>query len=135
MARPLRISGVFVKIATLVILALGLDTNLARPQPYSFAEGERDFRVEWDQHPTGLGPAIGGYVYNNAGMPAARVRVLVEGLDGAGRPINTTIGYVVGTVPGFSRTPFEVRVPGAASYRVSVLSFEWLKGAGGGGGM
>ena len=133
MLRARRISGVFVKIAAVVTMVLTLGTSAARSQPYSLAEGQRDFRVEWSQHDTRRGVAIGGYVYNNAGMPAARVSLLVEGLDEAGRLVNTTVGYVVGTVPGFSRTPFDVRVPGAASYRVNVLSFEWLKGGGGGG--
>jgi len=74
-------------------------------------------------------------VYNDAGMPASKVSVLVEGLDGTGHPVNATIGYVIGTVPALSRAYFEVRVPSAASYRVSISSFEWMKGGGGGGGM
>jgi hypothetical protein len=135
MVRARWTSGVVVKVAVVVTMVLTVDTSAARSQPYSLAEGQRDFRVEWRQHQTRQGPAIGGYVYNNAGMSAAKVSLLVEGLDEAGRPVNTTIGYVVGTVPGLSRAPFDVRVPGAVSYRVNVLSLEWLKGGGGGGGM
>ncbi len=127
-------SGTFAKIATLVILALALGTSQAGHQPYAFAEGEHDFRVEWEQRQTRLGPAIAGYVYNDAGMPASKVSVLVEGLDGTGHPVTATIGYVGGTVPALSRAYFEVRVPTAVSYRVSISSFEWLKGGGGGGG-
>jgi hypothetical protein len=134
MLRPPWMSGASVKIATFVILALALGTSQARYQPYAFAEGERDFRVEWEERQTRRGPAIAGYVYNDTGMPAAKVSVLVEGLDEAGHPVTTTIGYVMGTVPALSRAYFEVRVPSAASYRVSVSSFEWLKGGGGGGG-
>ena len=135
MLRTLWRSGASAKTATLVILALALGTSQARHQEYAFAGGERDFRLEWEQHQTRLGPAISGYVYNDAGMPASKVSVLVEGLDGTGHPVNATIGYVIGTVPALSRAYFEVRVPSAASYRVSISSFEWMKGGGGGGGM
>ena len=134
MLRPPYMSGASVKIATLVILALALGMSPARPRPYAFAGGERDFRVEWQQRQAKRGPAIAGYVYNDAGMPASKVRVLVEGLDGTGHRVTATIGYVMGTVPALSRGYFEVRVPSAVSYRVSISSFEWLKGGGGGGG-
>lgn len=125
-------SGGFARIATLVILALALGTSQARHPPYAFAEGERDFRVAWEQRQTKRGSAIAGYVYNDAGTAASRVSVLVEGLDGTGHPVNATIGYVIGIVPALGRAYFEVRVPSAVSYRVSIASFDWMKGGGGG---
>lgn len=120
-------------IAVLVILTLALGTGQTRHQPYAFAGGERDFRVEWEQLQTRVGPAIAGYIYNDAGTAAAKVSVLIEGLDGTGHPVNATIGYVIGTVPALGRAYFEVRVPSAISYRVSIASFDWMKGGGGGG--
>ncbi len=78
---------------------------------------------------------IAGYVYNASGMTATKVSVLAQGRAISGRPVNSTVGHVLGTVPAFSHTYFEVRVAEADAYRVSVLSFEWLKGGGGGGGM
>lgn len=126
-------SGASAKIATFVILALTLGTNPARPRPYAFAGGERDFRVEWEQRQARRGPAIAGYVYNDTGMPASKVSVLVEGLDGTGHRVTATIAYVIGTVPALSRAYFEARVPSAVSYQVSISSFEWIKGGGGGG--
>lgn len=126
-------SGGFARIATLVILALALGTGQARHQRYAFAGGERDFRVEWEQRQTRAGPAIAGYVYNDAGTAASSVRMLVEGLDGTGHTINATISYVIGTVPALGRAYFEARVPSAVSYRVSISSFDWIKGGGGGG--
>jgi hypothetical protein len=121
-------------ITVLVIMALALGTSQAPYHPSAaFAGGDRDFRVEWEQRETRRGRAIAGYVYNNAGMPASKVSVLVEGLDGAGHPVNATIGYVIGTVPALSRTYFEVQVPAAVSYRVSISSFDWVKGGAAGG--
>jgi hypothetical protein len=119
--------------ALAVMALLALDPAPGRSQPYAVVGPESDLRIEWEQHPSGRGPVIAGYVHNASGMTAANVRVLVEGLDGTGRPVSATVGYVVGTVPGFNRTYFELRAPGAASYRVSVVSYEWIKGGGGGG--
>ena len=133
MLRPRRRFVIFATSAITSTLAVTLGTPSAQPQPSAL--GERDFRVEWDLRQTARGSAIVGYVYNTGGLAAARVSVLVQGLDAADRPVNSTIGYVLGTVPAFNRTYFEMRVPDATSYRVSVLSFEWLKGGGAGGGM
>ncbi len=127
--RPFRLSVT----SALVILALALATTWARPQPSALAE--RDFRVEWELRRTARASVIAGYVYNASGMAATKVSLLAQGLDASGRPVNSTVGHVLGTVPAFSRAYFEVRVPEADAYRVSLLSFEWLKGGGGGGGM
>jgi len=103
-------------------------------QPQSSATGgmAAELRVEWDVHRTEPRPLIRGYVNNAGGTTAARVTVLVEGLDGAGQSVNSTVGYVFGVVPAFNRTYFEVHVPPAVNYRVSVLSYDWIKGGGGG---
>jgi hypothetical protein len=63
------------------------------------------------------------------------VRLLVEGLDGSGRVIGSTTGYVLGDVPPSNRSYFDIRAPAkaAASYRVTIESFAWRAyGAGGG---
>jgi hypothetical protein len=132
MVRSLRLFVTAAKIVMLATLAVTLGATSAWPQPSALAE--REFRVEWERRETSRGSAIAGYVYNNAtGMTASKVRVLVDGVDASGRAVNSTVAYVLGTVPAFTRTYFEVRVPEAASYRVSVLSFEWLRGGAGGG--
>jgi hypothetical protein len=132
MVRSLRLFVTAAKLAMLATVVVTLGTTSAWPQPSVLAE--RDFRVEWERRQTARGSAIAGYVYNNAtGMTASKVRVLVEGVDASGHSVNSTVAYVLGTVPAFNRTYFEVRVPEAASYRVSVLSFEWLRGGAGGG--
>jgi hypothetical protein len=120
-------------VGTLMILGLAPSNSQGQPQPHALIRPEGDFRLEWEQRQAQRGPLIAGYVHNNGGTTAGKVSVLVEGLDGAGRVVNATIGYVTGTVPAFNRAYFEVRVPDAASYRVSVSSFEWIKGGGGGG--
>ena len=52
--------------------------------------------------------------------------------DEAGKVVGATTTWVLGGVPAENRTWFETRVPAAASYRVEVVSFDWI-GRGGGG--
>ena len=111
-----------------VVLAALMMTAPAAVQAQSYAiEGvERYLRVESSTtSQTRRGPAVSGYVYNEHGQTADRVRLAVDTLDGAGQVTATKIAEVLGTVPPHNRAYFEVPVPdGAARYRVRVLSFD-----------
>lgn len=94
--------------------------------------GDRYFRVEFEPGHSEAGrTVITGYVYNDSGLAAAKVRLLVDSLDAAGQVTGTTVGYVDSVVPLKGRTYFEVPVdkPGA-SYSVSVPYFDWIEGGG-----
>ena len=81
----------------------------------AFARG-----VEW---------AATGSVAPAAPQPqTAKVRLLVESLDPAGKPVASEIAYVDSEVPLYNRSYFEVRplVP-APTYRVTVYSADWGK--------
>jgi hypothetical protein len=101
-----------------------------------FGATQPQFRVEWQAGKSNKGdPILDGYVYNTRGTGATDVRLLVEILDAQGQVIDRTYGVVQGSVSGFDRVYFYVRLPmTGASYRVSVYSFE-LRGGGGGSGM
>jgi hypothetical protein len=100
----------------------------------TFAPGSLDryFRVEWQVTPSARGPVIEGFVYNTSGLIADRMRLHIDQLDAAGNIVGSTTTWVMGGVPSNNRTWFETRVPQAASYRVEILSFDWV-GRGGGG--
>jgi hypothetical protein len=94
--------------------------------------GEKYFRVEFEaDRGKGGRTRLTGYVYNDHGLAPAKVRLLVDSLDPAGRVIATTVGYVDTLVPLKGRTYFEVPIdrPGA-SYRVTVPYFDWIEGGG-----
>ena len=91
-------------------------------------------RLDWEAGTTRRGrPVIRGYVLNDHGRPASDVRLLVETLDASGAVVARTIGFVHGLVHFNDRAYFEVplKTPGA-SYRVTVTSFDWRAGGGGG---
>lgn len=85
------------------------------------------FRLEWEVGQSKSGPpTITGYIYNDRRIRALNVRLLVEELDGFGRVVSKTIGYVDGDVPAQGRAYFTVPVrSAAATYRVTVDSFDW----------
>jgi hypothetical protein len=94
----------------------------------NYAPGSLDhyFQLEWHATETAKGTTIEGFVHNRSGLIADRMRLSIEQLDAAGTVVGTTTTWVMGTVPGNSRAWFQTRVPPAASYRVEILSFDWL---------
>ncbi len=80
------------------------------------------FRLEWQPTPG----AVSGYVANVSNLPVDRMQVLVERLDAAGTVVGSSRAWVMGVVAPQHRTYFTTRVPAAASYRVSILPFDWV---------
>ncbi len=79
-------------------------------------------------------PIVWGYIYNQRGMYASRVRILIEQLDSTGKSVGSQTAWIPGDLPRFGREYFEQPVPTAdATYRVSVISLDWFSGGGGGG--
>ncbi len=83
---------------------------------------DRYFKLEWSR----AGKNVNGYVYNTGNRRAAHMILLVEGLDGSGKQVTKTTTWVR-DVPPNNRAFFEVAVPTAAAYRVSVQSFDWVE--------
>ena len=96
----------------------------ASAQSYAIQGTEHYFRLEWEASTARRGPVVAGYVYNRSGLTFERVLLAIDTVDGAGQVTGSTIGQVLGTVPGGNRAYFEIRVPQAGSYRVRVLSFD-----------
>jgi hypothetical protein len=118
------------------LAALGLVAVLAGAVPaadlaYAPATVERYFRLEWQVTRGAKGPAIEGYVHNQARQTAERMQLRIERLDAAGTVIGTSSAWVIGTIPRDDRAYFRAAVPDAVSYRVAVVSFDWSCGTGG----
>jgi hypothetical protein len=91
---------------------------------------DRLFRVETDPQPVPRhGWSVEGYVYNDHTYRVAGVRLRVDVLDEAGTVVASGFGWVHGDVPALGRAYFLVPLPRrAASYRVSVVSFQNVSG-------
>ena len=117
-------------IALLAPLLLA-STGLAAPN-YAPESLERYFRLDWQTAASPRGTVLSGYVYNKSALLADRMQLRIDQLDPAGKVVGSTTMWVLGGVPAENRTWFETRVPAAASYRVEVVSFDWLRRGGGG---
>lgn len=114
------------------LLAPLLLASMALAAPI-YAPGSLDhyFGLDWQPATTARGPVVEGFIYNRSGLGADRMRLSIHQLDASGNVVGTTTTWVLGTVPPNNRTWFQAPVPAAASYRVEILSFDWV-GRGGG---
>jgi hypothetical protein len=94
---------------------------------------DRFFRLEWEVKQARKGPMIEGYIYNFSAQNAERLQLQIDRLDNTGGVVGTSTVWVLGEVPKNNRAYFGASVVAAASYRVQVLSFDWVCNGGGGG--
>jgi len=117
-------STIFTLAALVGLLAVGprIEGHARAAEIYAPETLDRYFKLEWSR----TGQKVDGYVYNTGNRRAAHMILLVEGLDGAGRLVTKTTTWVR-DVPPNNRAYFQVPVPTAAAYRVSVQSFDWVE--------
>jgi hypothetical protein len=120
-------------VCALVALVLALSAaSLAAAATLTplIAGWEQFFKIEW-QAPVANGSPITGYVLNDAGFPATRIQLLVDGLDPGGQVVSQRVEWLGTSLTPGMRAYFEVRAPGPApTYRVRVFAFDWLQGSG-----
>jgi hypothetical protein len=93
---------------------------------------DQRFRIEYQVTPDQSKPVLDGYVYNvYSGLSAAHMQLAIDRLDASGNVIGTSTTWVLGEVPPNNRAYFTTRVEPAASYRVRILSFDWIGRTGG----
>jgi hypothetical protein len=98
--------------ATVTTLMLGWESRLS---------------LDWEA----TGQEITGYVNSKHGSPIVNVQLLAQGLDASGNVVGQRIEWVQGGVPPLHRTYFRIpNLPPAASYRVSVWTFDTLESVG-----
>ena len=117
-------------VAALLCL-LSADPALASQHLQPLVAGwEQHFTLTWQPAEFRGRPILEGYIKNEAGFAAQRVRLLVESLDASGRPLEQRVEWLgSGLTPG-KRIYFEVPAPQrSASYRVSVFAYDWVQSA------
>ena len=93
---------------------------------------DQRFRIEYQVTSDQSTPVLDGYVYNvYSGLSAAHMQLAIDRLDASGNVIGTSTTWVLGEVPPTNRAYFTTRVEPAASYRVRILSFDWIGRTGG----
>jgi hypothetical protein len=87
------------------------------------------FRVSWQPEPGEVQHRIEGRVRNPSDVRVTDVRLQIEGLDADGRPVGRTFVWAIGDItPGGETSFFADGMPGAATYRIAVDSFDIVSG-------
>lgn len=91
---------------------------------------ERFFTLSWSVSEVRGQPVVDGYISNDFGFSAMKVRLLAEGLDEAGRVVSQQVSWLGTELAAGTRQYFEIPIrQRASSYRVSVFAYDWLQSA------
>ena len=84
----------------------------------------------WRKH-----PQVEGYIHNKRDLPATRIMLRVDALDGSGKMLTSELRHLDRDIPPNDRVFYQVPAPGPApAYRVQVDYVFWGGGDGGNGG-
>jgi hypothetical protein len=111
---------------TALLGAAAVPVAAAELQPH-MAGWERHFTVDWQPAEYRGRPAVEGYVNNVSPYHAANIRVLIEGLDAAGKVTDQQVAWVPGDLLGGGRLFFQVPIAAAPAYRVRVFSYDRIE--------
>jgi hypothetical protein len=92
---------------------------------------QRYFTIDWAPATHHGKTGIEGHIRNDGNFVATRIRLLVDALDANGNVVDQRLVWLLSPelTPG-TRGYFETSIAGpAVSYRVSVYSFDWKRGA------
>jgi hypothetical protein len=113
------------RLALVLVTTLVLGTAPAHGQVAAGDGTDRWLKLQWILE----GAAIRGWIYNEYFRPADKIRLRVDGLDAAGRLVETRYEWVLGVVPALGNRYFDVPVPpGADHYHVAVASYTFILG-------
>jgi hypothetical protein len=123
-----------------LLAAILLATSLAPSTSVPAADGplttlmvgwERYFTLSWTVEERRGKPVVIGKIYNNWGLAAANMRLLVDELDANGQIVDQKLGWLGFTLTPGTTAPFEIPVAHATpNHRVSVFAFDWVQADG-----
>ena len=118
---------VIAAIASVLLIGAGAS---AQPLFPHFPAWQRYFDVDWTPFQRGGQPWLSGHVVSKWGETATGMKLLIDSLDAGGAIVAQRVEWLGSNVPVFSTAYFEVPAPPpAASYRVSVYSFDFPQAA------
>jgi len=91
---------------------------------------ERFFSVSSETVQKGDKTRVVGYLGNEAGFHAKRMRLLIDGFDASGQIVGQSLAYVPSPNPGpGGRVYFDEPAPAGVRHRVSVFAYDWIQSA------
>jgi hypothetical protein len=115
-------------VLTARALTLGLALVLLTPAAWGQTDQQAAppwFRVIWTPPTDGVVSTIKGSVFNDSPYRVTDVRLQVEGLDADRHPVGRRLAWAVGDIAPGGGTFFTAEpLPGAVSYRITVVSYD-----------
>lgn len=115
-------------VVLLALLTMPPSARAAQPLSPLISGWEQWFRVDSQVSIRDGKPVVNGTVWNTSPWSATRVQLLVEGLDASGKPVSQRVVWLGADLPKGTHAYFEVPMPAAVSYRVSVFAFDSNRG-------
>jgi len=115
-------------LAAVALLTMAASAPAAERLYPLVSDWEQHFRVE-SQTTMREGKAlVTGTVWNTTNWGAKRIQLLVEDVDTGGTPVTQRVVWLGIDLPAGTHGYFEVPMPAASGYRVSVFSFDSRRG-------
>jgi hypothetical protein len=112
------------RVAVGLLLVLAVLTPAAWAQDFG-RSSDQQFRVSWEARSYSPAPSLEGYVHNDTLYRVSNVRLRVEGFDAERRPVGERFIWAFGDIAPNNRSYFVApSVPRAATYRITVASFD-----------
>jgi hypothetical protein len=124
---PVRVVRTGSVMVAMLLLAASVDA--AAPLTPLVSGWEQWFRVDTQSRQQDSRAVVSGVVWNTSGWGARRIQLLVEGLDASGQPVSQRVVWLGADLLAGTHAFFEVPMPAASSYRVSVFAFDRSKRA------
>lgn len=112
----------------LALLALTASAHASQLLYPLVSDWEQQFRIESAVTARAGKSVVSGTVWNTTNWGAKRIQLLVDGLDPGGATVNQRVVWLGVDLGGGGHAFFEVPMPAAASYRVSVFAFDSRRG-------
>ena len=124
-----------VAVAMLAVALAGCAQTQAQPSAALISltpNAERWFKIDVKTSPDrGDERRLHGYIESSLPEAANRVQLLAQALDASGNVVGQRVEWLPEMIPALGRAYFEIpRMPPAAGYRVTVWSYDRLKGVG-----
>jgi hypothetical protein len=115
-------------LIAVLLVALAVSLVAAAPLTPLVLGWEQFFKIDWQAGQRGTQRVVYGHLMNDWGMPAAKIQLLVEGVDASGAVVGQRVAWFGQTLAPGIRFYFEVPVPWQTpTYRLSVFAFEWVQ--------
>ena len=117
-----------VTVLVLALMMITVSAGAAQLLAPLVVDWEQYFRVESQPANRGGRSMVTGTVWNTSTWGAKKIQLLVEALDGNGQVVNQRVAWLGSDLAPGTHASFDVPMPAAASYRVSVFAFDSGRG-------